>query len=265
MGYIYKITNTTNNKCYIGETIQVPEKRWKDHKNAIKRGGGCSALKAAFKKYGVNNFTFKVLIICFDEDRLIYEKQYIQKYNSQVPNGYNILAGGQEGMLGFKHSEETKKKIGEISKNKSEEVRERARQVAILFNKTHNIAELQRKSEKWQKALKEGRIGGGGYKNKSKEQIQEVKNKIREGVNRYFQNNGSPINREKHSQIMTKINGRKVNQYNKDKVFIASYDSIKIASNKSGVDCKNIQSNTSGRSKTAGGYIWEYADKELKE
>ena len=29
MEYIYKITNTLNNKCYIGETIQTPEKRWK--------------------------------------------------------------------------------------------------------------------------------------------------------------------------------------------------------------------------------------------
>jgi hypothetical protein len=40
MGYIYKITNIISNKCYIGETIQLPEKRWKDHKNAIKRDGG---------------------------------------------------------------------------------------------------------------------------------------------------------------------------------------------------------------------------------
>ncbi len=26
MGYIYKITNIKNNKCYIGETIQNPKK-----------------------------------------------------------------------------------------------------------------------------------------------------------------------------------------------------------------------------------------------
>jgi hypothetical protein len=64
--------------------------------------------------------------------------------------------------LGKTHSEETKKIIGEKSKkhNANPEVRERARRVAIEFNKTHNIADLQKKSEKWQKALAEGRVGG---------------------------------------------------------------------------------------------------------
>jgi len=118
MGFIYKITNTVSKKCYIGETIQDPEKRWKDHKNAIKRDGGCRALKNAIKKYGINNFKFEVLIICFDEDRLEYEKEYIKKYNSLFPNGYNILEGGQEGVLGLKHTDETKRKISEFVKKR---------------------------------------------------------------------------------------------------------------------------------------------------
>jgi len=28
---IYKITNLTNQKCYIGQSVRI-EKRWKDHK-----------------------------------------------------------------------------------------------------------------------------------------------------------------------------------------------------------------------------------------
>ena len=28
---IYKITNTINNKCYIGQTIKSAEERWKEH------------------------------------------------------------------------------------------------------------------------------------------------------------------------------------------------------------------------------------------
>ena len=98
MGYIYKITNTITNKCYIGETKQSnPESRWKEHKNTIKNGTGCPALKDAVKKYGIENFKFDILLICFDEDRYKYEIEYIKKYNSQVPNGYNILGGGPGG------------------------------------------------------------------------------------------------------------------------------------------------------------------------
>jgi hypothetical protein len=44
---------------------------------------------------------------------------------------------------------------------------------------------------------------------------------------------------------------------------ITSFDSMTIAESKTGVTRRNIQSNASGRSKTAGGFIWKYA--ELKD
>lgn len=33
MGYIYKITNTLNNKIYIGQTVKTVQKRFTQHKN----------------------------------------------------------------------------------------------------------------------------------------------------------------------------------------------------------------------------------------
>lgn len=33
IGYIYKITNLINNKCYIGQTTKSIEERWNQHKN----------------------------------------------------------------------------------------------------------------------------------------------------------------------------------------------------------------------------------------
>ena len=87
MGYIYKITNTITCKCYIGETIQHDyKKRWKKHLNSLKYKEGCPLLKSSMKKHGVENFKFEILIICFDQDLVRYEKEYIKKYNSQVPN-----------------------------------------------------------------------------------------------------------------------------------------------------------------------------------
>ena len=158
------------------------------------------------------------------------------------------------------HSDETKKKIGIKSKmyNNKPEVKERARNVAIQFNRTHNIGDLLRQSEKWKNAIKEGRIGG--------KRDDETKKKISDGLKRYFENNnGSLINKEQHSKIMTKINGKKISQYSKDNKLLNTFDSIVLASKHTGIGRKSIQSNLAERSKSSGGFIWKYSDAELKD
>jgi len=262
MGYIYKITNIKNNKCYIGVTTQKnPNDRWNAHKSSIRNGRGCPLLMKAFNKYGESSFTFEVIIICFDEDVFKFENEYIKKYNSASPHGYNVAEGGNIGMsfLGKTHSEETKKKISIKSKeyNNKPEVKERSRNVAIQFNKTHNIGDLLRKSEKWKKAVEEGRIGATR---------DESKKKISDGLKKYFKNNnGSPINKEKHSKIMTKVNGKKISQYSKENKLLKTFDSIVLASKHTEIGRRSIQSNLAGRSKSSGGFIWKYVDKEFKD
>ncbi len=215
MGFIYKITNIKNNKCYIGETIQDPEKRWKDHKSAIKRDGGCKALKLAINKYGLDNFKFEVLIICFDEDRLIYEKEYIKKYKSLTPNGYNILEGGQEGVLGYKHTEKTKNIISEKSKEYSNkpEIKEKSRERMIELNKRIESGEITRKSLKWQKALEEGRIGNRGGKIKD-----EIKKKISNSLKIYYETNESNANKDKWHQMLKNKKGIELNGTHKNNI-----------------------------------------------
>lgn len=98
MAVIYRIRNRVSGKCYIGETKEKdPYVRWKAHQQTIAKGIGCPALQDAVRKYGIQNFEFTILIFCFDEDRFQYEKDYIKRYNSQVPNGYNITPGGEGG------------------------------------------------------------------------------------------------------------------------------------------------------------------------
>ncbi len=88
------VENIINNKKYVGQTIQKDIKsRWKHHKNVDKRYIG-NILYNAYKKYGIENFKFKIICICFDKDTNIYEKDYIKKYNCIYPNGYNLLEGG---------------------------------------------------------------------------------------------------------------------------------------------------------------------------
>ncbi len=270
MGYIYKITNTKTNKCYIGQSIQPDiNKRWRTHINLAKLNKGCPVLKEAIKKYGINNFVFQIIIICFDEDRLKYEKEYIKKYNSLVPNGYNILEGGQErGFEGLHHTVETKEKISNAVKKRFSNTEERikASEKYKSINIDNRIIISRENSDKWIQAKKEKRVG---KRINIINPTNETKQKISESLKEYYKNNQTvrkgPKNKEKHSEIMTRINGRKVLQYSLENVLLASFDSITLASKHTGIGRRSIQANTAGKSKTSGGFIWKYAQKEPKQ
>jgi group I intron endonuclease len=53
---IYQVTNKLNNKIYIGQSIDI-ERRWNQHMY----GKGSVVLRNAIKKYGLDNFEFKIL------------------------------------------------------------------------------------------------------------------------------------------------------------------------------------------------------------
>lgn len=91
--HIYKITNTINNKVYIGKTsYKDPLKRWKEHLRDYKKESESKRpLYNAFKKYGPNAFTFEVIATsCNPEED---EKLYIIQFNS-FEYGYNATRGG---------------------------------------------------------------------------------------------------------------------------------------------------------------------------
>lgn len=95
---IYKITNLVNGKIYIGQSISI-DRRIKDHfyKSFCEKDVSYnSALHNAIRKYGKENFVWKVLQECDEKELDELEKQYIKQYNSLSPNGYNILEGGQK-------------------------------------------------------------------------------------------------------------------------------------------------------------------------
>jgi group I intron endonuclease len=110
MVYIYQIINRITNQSYIGQTTQDLYERWRQHK---KKKSNCRYLKAAFNKYGIEKFDFKLICIGFDNNLNDLEIFYINKFNSIVPNGYNLRSGGNNG---GKHNEETKRKISETLK-----------------------------------------------------------------------------------------------------------------------------------------------------
>ena len=90
---IYKLTNTKNQKIYIGQAVDIGT-RWKDH---IKAGLGIDTpnnmLYSAMMEDGVENFTFEVLEECGRSHLNDREKYYIAFYRSQEW-GYNMSRGG---------------------------------------------------------------------------------------------------------------------------------------------------------------------------
>ena len=84
MGYIYLVTNMKTRKQYVGQTIcKDVERRWRQHKKCDGKTIG-RYLSAAYNKYGIENFKFQIICICFDEDCNNFEQEYINKYNKTV-------------------------------------------------------------------------------------------------------------------------------------------------------------------------------------
>ena len=93
MPYIYIITNNINNKSYIGKTHSSdPLKRWNQHKSDSKKDRNKSRpLYRAINKYGIENFSFKILEETDNpEQREVYYIEHFKTYK----NGYNATLGG---------------------------------------------------------------------------------------------------------------------------------------------------------------------------
>lgn len=92
---IYKITNTLNNKCYIGQSIDI-KIRWIQHIYEGKRNNPQGKLYSAIFKEGIENFSFEVIEECPLDEKILNEKEryWIEYYNS-FNKGYNSTKGGQ--------------------------------------------------------------------------------------------------------------------------------------------------------------------------
>lgn len=120
IGTIYKLTSPSN-KCYIGQTINLVERK-RTLYNPNKYYSG-HRLDNAIKKYGIENFQYEIIIQIVESskeklreklDEL--EKFYIEKYDS-YNNGYNMTLGGS-GSNGCFQTEESKRKISEKAKGR---------------------------------------------------------------------------------------------------------------------------------------------------
>lgn len=111
---IYRIVNKINNKCYVGQSIDI-NNRIKSHFYYLSRNWyGNYKLQNAWNKYGEDNFYWEVIEECLEENLDEREIYWISFYNS-FNNGYNQTQGGQ-GTRGYIWSSESKAKMSESIK-----------------------------------------------------------------------------------------------------------------------------------------------------
>lgn len=125
---IYKISNTVNDKVYIGfTTLKYTSTRFARHvyNASLKSLRYNSKLYNAINKYGKENFFIEEIYCSKDLEYAlkIIEPLFIKEYDS-YNTGYNTSLGG-EGRLGAKQSEEFCKNLSIRTKNKkhSDEVK----------------------------------------------------------------------------------------------------------------------------------------------
>jgi len=143
--YIYCITNTINNKQYVGLTTRDLD----ESKNYY---GSGIYINRSIKKYGKENFNKEILEICDTDSQLKKREMFwITELSTKSPNGYNLTDGG-DGVLnptqeiidkrneklkllvgeknshyGMKHSDSSKQQISMslMGKSKSKQMKNR--------------------------------------------------------------------------------------------------------------------------------------------
>ena len=100
-GYIYKITNQINGKIYIGQTTRTIDERWKQHiKDSYGRIDDLT-FHRAIRKYKKENFKVECMVSAIEYDISSLKVQlnhlemfYIDQFGSFGEKGYNMTPGG---------------------------------------------------------------------------------------------------------------------------------------------------------------------------
>jgi group I intron endonuclease len=171
---VYRITNIVTGKIYIGSTAVGFRSRCSGHQRWLKSGKHPNpALQNSWNLHGETNFRFEVLEHCEPEDAVACEQKWIDTLQPFEDVGYNLCrkAGSVLGIkrrpetlakmsvarTGKGHSEETKRRMSEISSNISDETRRKMSESAKRRRASAETREKMSKASKGRRHTEETR------------------------------------------------------------------------------------------------------------
>ena len=163
---------------------------------------------------------------------------------------------------GRTHSEETRKKLSTLNSGKNNGMYGRNGELNPFYGKHHTYETKQK--------IKEKTIG----RKVSEETKQKISNSLKGENNpnygKDFSGENNPIYGKHHSEeskrkMHDKKQGKKVIQYDKHNNVIREWDYIRDAEKELDIDVSSIIRCCKGKCKTAGGFIWRYADEVEEE
>lgn len=278
---VYMHVNKINDKKYIGITKQKPEKRWSNGKHYKSSPHFYNSIK----KYGWDGFEH--LILCTNlskEEAKNKEIELIKKYDSMDNKfGYNCTKGG-DGVSGRKLTKEQieKMRLSNLGRKASEETKEKMSKAM-----TGRIM-----NDEWKKRISESHKGDKNPSAKPIVQLDSNYKLIKEFSCAVYAENElnifvSNINavclgkgksaggyvfmfkndyeEQKESLLNKSIeihkHSRSVNQFNLNGELVKTFESIRQATKELSIDKSSIINVCKGKKqKTAGGFLWSYAD-----
>lgn len=247
---IYIIKNKITGECYVGQSISL-KRRLREHKRLLREGkekyrnGEQTLLQKAWNKYGEENFQFDYIEHCDKnvlDEREIYWIQLLQCNRQEHGKGYNISHGGTG--------------VGKKENNTP---------ISLKGTFIVNNGDVQKYINPKELSYYESLGYKRGLAPKNIEKLKNTDRKIRKGVDHPNSNKTwSETARERFNNTIKNRAAKpsdkrkSVIQYDLNNNFIARYESITEASEKTGISQSCIIACCKHRAHTAGGFRWEY-------
>ena len=256
---VYKHTNVKNGKVYIGITNQPKEKRWANGKGY----SHCRKFDNAIKKYGWDAFNHEVVKEGITKEEAVNLEQKLIADNNACDDkyGYNLTSGGEH----YNHSDETRKVMSDYRKSLKGKMPEHMREAiaeGLKGNTNHRISVSQYNAKTGELIATYPSLTEAGLQTGAKpcniSLACKGTIKLCVGCIWKYEDDLTPIDVNSHAH---KYKAVLVEQYEKSGEFIASYSSLKEASLQTGADQSAITKVCKGKLKSAGGFVWKYAEK----
>jgi group I intron endonuclease len=260
---IYLITNKVNGKKYVGQHCGDDETRWKQHLKAALKLENPIPLYRAIRKYGSENFSYKILETIplekgpkYLDEREIHWIKEMKSFISE--NGYNVTRGGQ-GVVSYYCSSERSKKLSDAVDRLNygqydpftgklikvwEKAKDAERELNVVRTHMKYASDWHKGEGKW------GKTAGGfmWYILPNGETFPEYITPLNGKTKNYGQDR---THRRKYDET------KEISQYYLSGVLVEIWNNdIEEISTKTGIPRPSIRRALTGKSRVVGGFQW---------